>query len=101
VDDLPQPKPGLTVSFLVQKVETTELATLTCNEPLLREMAALSGGAYLREEEAGRLPRMLQTTSQGRVVESQTLLWQSGWWFGAIVLLFAAEWSLRKRGGLL
>ncbi|MDB6039326.1 MAG: hypothetical protein JWM99_3167, partial [Verrucomicrobiales bacterium] len=101
VDDLPLPKPGLTVSFLVQKDETTELAALTCNEPLLREMAALSGGAYLREEEAGRLPRMLQTISQGRVVESQTLLWQSWWWFGAIVLLFAVEWSLRKRGGLL
>jgi hypothetical protein len=101
VDGLPLPKPDLTASFRVQRVETTELTALTCNEPLLREMAALSGGAYLREEEAGRLPRMLQTISQGRVVESQMILWQSWWWFGTIVVLFAVEWSLRKRGGLL
>jgi hypothetical protein len=101
LDDVAQSKPDIEASFLVRTDESTELAALSCNEPMLKEMARLSGGAYLREEEAGRLPRLLQSVSQGRVVESQTVLWQSWWWFGSIVFLFAAEWVLRKRAGLL
>jgi hypothetical protein len=101
VDNLPRSKPEIVASFLVQGDESTELSALSCNESALKEMARLSGGTYLREEDAGRLPRLLQTVSQGRVVESQTVLWESWWWFGSIVLLLAIEWSLRKRAGLL
>ncbi len=100
-DTLPTDEQNLVTSFVVMRNESPELADLTCNEALLREMASLSGGAYLREEEAGRLTRLLQPISQGRVVESETILWQSWWWFGTIILLFALEWTLRKRGGLL
>jgi hypothetical protein len=64
-------------------------------------MAALSGGEYFREEDAGRLVELLQPLSRGKVVETQTLLWQSGWWFGAVLALLAVEWVLRKRAGML
>ena len=100
-DALPFNEQNLVTSFLVRPGESLELADLTCNESLLREMASLSGGAYLREEEAGRLTSLLQPISQGRVVESKTILWQSWWWFGTIIFLFGLEWSLRKRSGLL
>jgi hypothetical protein len=60
-----------------------------------------SGGMFLREEDISRLPELLSPFSSGRVVESETLIWQSYWWFAAIVMLLTVEWVLRKRGGLL
>ncbi|HEV7869192.1 MAG TPA: hypothetical protein VGO90_16005 [Chthoniobacteraceae bacterium] len=64
-------------------------------------MAALSGGQYLREENISRLAQVLAPLSRGRVVESDTILWQSYWWFVPIILLLATEWIIRKRTGLL
>jgi hypothetical protein len=34
-------------------------------------------------------------------VESDTVLWQSYWWFVPIVLLLTIEWIIRERAGLL
>ena len=87
--------------FVVQAPETGETALLACNETLLQDMAKESGGQYLREEQAGQLPRILDPLSTGRIVESDTLLWQSWWWFGAIITLLGAEWFLRKRAGMM
>ncbi|MFT4559350.1 MAG: hypothetical protein ACI92S_004740, partial [Planctomycetaceae bacterium] len=46
-------------------------------------------------------PELLDPLSSGRVVESSMLIWQSYWWFAAMILLLAVEWILRKRAGLL
>ena len=87
--------------FKVEPRETGELTQLSLNEDLLRQMSAASGGQYLREEELGRLPDLLAPMSQGRIVESDTVLWQSYWWFVPIVLLLTVEWIIRKRVGML
>ena len=87
--------------FAVRRESTGELAELNCNEPLLRELAANSGGRYFREEELSALIERLKPLSQGRVVETETVLWQSWWWFGAVMLLLALEWALRKRAGMM
>ena len=87
--------------FVVQAPETGETALLACNETLLQDMSKESGGQYLREEQAGQLTRILDPLSSGRIVESDTLLWQSWWWFGAIITLLGAEWFLRKRAGMM
>jgi hypothetical protein len=87
--------------FVVEALATGELDEIACNEQLLREVAGESGGQYLREEQFGRLVELLRPLSNGHVVESDTLLWQSYWWFSAIVGLLALEWMLRKRAGLL
>ncbi|MGB8169942.1 MAG: hypothetical protein WCF18_20735, partial [Chthoniobacteraceae bacterium] len=71
------------------------------NEDLLRQMSAATGGQYLREEDLARLPDLLAPMSQGRIVESDTVLWQSYWWFIPIVLLLTIEWIIRKRVGML
>jgi hypothetical protein len=34
------------------------------------------------------------------VVETETVLWQSYWWFSAVLSLLTIEWILRKRLGL-
>lgn len=87
--------------FKVEPRETGELTQLSLNEDLLREMSAASGGQYLREEDLGRLPDMLAPMSQGRIIESDTVLWQSYWWFLPIIGLLTAEWIIRKRVGML
>jgi len=87
--------------FKVEPLETGELTQLSLNEELLRQMSGLTGGEYLREENIDRLVDLLAPMSQGRVVESDTVLWQSYWWFVPIVLLLTAEWIIRKRVGML
>jgi uncharacterized membrane protein len=87
--------------FVVLPPESGEMTQTSANETLLKQIAAASGGDYLREEELFRLPELLSPLSSGRVVESDTQIWQSYWWFAAIVILLTAEWVLRKRAGLL
>lgn len=87
--------------FVVQPPESGEMTQTSANETLLKQIAAASGGDYLREEELFRLPELLSPLSSGRVVESDTQIWQSYWWFAAIVILLTTEWVLRKRAGLL
>jgi len=87
--------------FVVLPPESGEMTQTAANEPLLKQMAMASGGVFLREEDMGRLPELLSPLSSGRVVESETLIWQSYWWFAAIVMLLTVEWVLRKRAGLL
>jgi len=87
--------------FVVLPPESGEMTQTAANEQLLKQMAVASGGVFLREEDMGRLPELLSPLSSGRVVESETLIWQSYWWFAAIVMLLTVEWVLRKRAGLL
>ena len=87
--------------FVVLPPETGELATTVCNAELLQQMALDSGGTFLKEEQVGQLVEILQPLSSGHVEESDTELWQSYWWFGAMILLLATEWFFRKRAGLL
>lgn len=87
--------------FVVLPPESGEMTQTSANETLLKQIAAASGGHYLREEELFRLPELLSPLSSGRVVESDTQIWQSYWWFVAIVILLTVEWVLRKRAGLL
>ncbi|HRA86609.1 MAG TPA: VWA domain-containing protein [Planctomycetaceae bacterium] len=87
--------------FVVLPPESGEMTQTAANEPLLKQIAAASGGAFLREEDMSLLPELLSPLSTGRVIESDTLIWQSYWWFAAIILLLTVEWILRKRAGLL
>jgi hypothetical protein len=101
VPGIPESQLRASTRFEVRDEREGELTELTANEALLQEMARFSGGAWCREEDASGLVDQLQPLSQGRIVESETLLWQSWWWFGAVILLLTAEWALRKRAGLL
>lgn len=87
--------------FVVRPAEAGELASLTCNEDLLRQIAAQSGGAYYREEDVAGLEAKLERLSEERVFESDTALWQSWIWFLPLIALLSAEWILRKMAGLL
>jgi hypothetical protein len=87
--------------FYVQPPEAGEMTELTCDETLLRQIASHSTGDYFREEDSSSLADRLKPLSQGRVVETETVLLRSWWWFLAVILLLTLEWILRKRAGML
>lgn len=87
--------------FYVRAPEAGELTEISCDEALLKQIAAASGGEYFREENARDLAARVQPFLAPRVIESETVLWQSYWWFGALALLFTLEWVLRKKAGML
>ncbi len=101
VPGMPEEELKAKTEFVVKPQGAGEMAALHCNENLLRELAFYSGGEYFREEEIRNLPDRLKPLSQGKVIESETLLWQSWWWFLPVVLLLTIEWWLRKRAGLM
>jgi hypothetical protein len=98
---IPESQLKARTSFKVEPRETGELTQLAMNEDLLRQMATASGGRYLREENFDRVLEYLAPMTQGRVIESDTVLWQSWWWFLPVVGLLTVEWILRKRAGML
>lgn len=81
--------------------QTAELQQTAVNKTLLTQIARESNGKYLREEELYQLPELLRPFSAGRVIETETPIWQSYWWFAAMIGLLTWEWILRKRAGLL
>ena len=87
--------------FTVRQRENAERTLLSLNEDLLRQVSLAGGGEYYREEQADALVERLAPLSNGQIIESDTVLWQSWWWFLPIVLLLTIEWLLRKRLGML
>ncbi len=88
-------------NFSVIAPPSVEMQRIACNDAMLRELAERGGGSYLPESEAARLLNMLRPLSKGRFVESDTVLWQTYWWFALAMLLLTVEWWLRKRAGLI
>lgn len=100
--------PGLTSSaldvsseFSVVELDVGEMDQLNCDESLLMKVAQMTGGQYLSEQRGHELVDLLRPLSRGKIIESDTPIWQSYWWFAPIVGLLAVEWWLRKRVGLI
>ncbi|MHC4742539.1 MAG: PA14 domain-containing protein [Planctomycetota bacterium] len=87
--------------FYVEPPRAGELAQLVADEQILKQMALNSGGDFFREENASALSDRLRLLSEGKIMQSDTALWQSYLWFAAVVLLLTIEWILRKRAGML
>ena len=87
--------------FYVEPPQAGELAQLAADEQILTQIASNSGGDFFREEDASALADRLRLLSEGKVMQSDTALWQSYLWFAAVVLLLTIEWILRKRAGML
>jgi uncharacterized membrane protein len=73
-----------------------EMGETAMNEPLLREMANMTGGAFYREDDLYKLPDTVRLKSE--VVQSRVEidLWSSPFVFLLILMVGAAEWILRK-----
>ena len=77
-----------------------ELGETAMNEPLLKQIAAISGGRYFREEDladlAKELNRKPETLHEARDVE----LWSSPLYFLLMCMVVVTEWVLRKKWNL-
>jgi hypothetical protein len=77
-----------------------EMADPRLNEDVLRRIARASGGAYLGASDVSTLKSMLQAAVAAPAHPVVQPLWHSPWVFIALVLLLAAEWTLRRKWGL-
>ena len=98
---IPSDALNLSTQFIVQPPVDLEMQYLACNAETLRQAATLTGGEFTFLESANSITDKLKQFRLGKIVESQTLLWQSYPWFATIIGLLAAEWYLRKRAGLI
>ena len=64
------------------------------------QVTEAAGGLYFHESSAESILETLRPLSSGTVVESDILIWQSYYWFWAVIGLLAIEWWMRKRAGL-
>jgi hypothetical protein len=87
--------------FRIQEPANSELQNVTRNDMLLAQIASLSGGKYVKENEIAELWEAMKLRHNSKLVESDQLLWQSYWWFIPVVLIVAVEWWLRKKAGLI
>ena len=79
---------------------SSEMRRVSLDRNGLEQIANAGDGRYVHESAADELLQEIKPLSSGTIVESDTLLWQSYYWFWAVVALLATEWWLRKRAGL-
>jgi hypothetical protein len=75
-----------------------EGSRLAVDEAFLRELGSRTGGGYLAESEAGRLPALLKAGFSQKSATTETSLTRTGPWFFLLLLAaFVVEWVLRRR----
>lgn len=74
---------------------------VSVDQTAMRAIASAGGGQYRHESAADEIFQQIEALSSGRVVESDQSLWETFYWFWAVVGLLTTEWILRKRHGLL
>jgi hypothetical protein len=77
-----------------------ELAETTLNRPLLETVAGLSGGKVVDAAQAGDLAGLFLKDGDARRELRETPLWDNALVLGLFALLLAAEWVIRRGGGL-
>ena len=85
-----------TLDFEVAKPRF-ELGETAMNEPLLREMARVSGGAFFREEDLATLTQKLSQQDERITRTVDADIWSSPFYFALVALVAIMEWVFRKR----
>jgi hypothetical protein len=96
---IPDASNNVSTSFLIAPHTEIEMQSLACNQELLKNIADKSGGKYYTLDDAKTLSKELEAFRKGRIVKSETVLWQSYPWFVTVMVLLTLEWYLRKRAG--
>lgn len=77
-----------------------ELAETTLNRPLLETVADLSGGKVVDAADVAGLAGLFLKEGDARRELRETPLWDNALVIGLFALLLAAEWVIRRGGGL-
>lgn len=90
--------------FSVGQVNVEFLET-KMNKQLLEQLAYRTGGKYYDAKDAGSIDKDLSTSvkfaPQELIEASEIELWNWKYLAGIVILLFAVEWFMRKRSGML
>lgn len=89
-----------TTPIWVAPDRSREWSRLSIDQANLKTIAAQNGGRYLPADQISELPRLLESISNGRRIETDIAIWQTWWWFAVILAVLATEWLLRKIAGL-
>jgi len=91
-------------AFNVGDVET-ELIDSRMNYEFLNSLATQTNGKYFNsdqyEELLNYLNKMNASASKEKLITSEIRLWSDEWLLIIVIFLFAAEWFIRKRTGML
>jgi uncharacterized membrane protein len=77
-----------------------EMSDPRVNEDTLQRVARASGGAVLAAGETSALLERLSAAAPAAVLALRRDLWHTGWSFGILAALLAAEWLTRRAWGL-
>ncbi|MCC6988531.1 MAG: FixH family protein, partial [Acidobacteria bacterium] len=77
-----------------------EMADPRLNEAVLQRLAQQTGGLYVRPDDVGQIPLRLRTTAAADGPPELRDVWHGAWSLLAVIGILAAEWSLRRRVGL-
>jgi uncharacterized membrane protein len=77
-----------------------EMADPRRHDAVLQRIARATGGRFLRFEELGELPELVNAHVTRTERRSERDLWHNAWTFLALVGCLGTEWSLRRRWGL-
>src|SRR5262249_50391906 len=94
------PKDRNRATFTVTAADSSENIQLAANWDLLRDLAAKSGGKFLKVEEAVDLLHLLATQEDQITRPTEHKLWQSWTTLVLLLLLLTCEWVGRKLAGL-
>jgi len=87
--------PGTRLDFAVTEPKF-ELGETAMNEPLLRELATMTGGVFFREENLHKLPETISQRTERVRSPLEVELWSSPFYFLLLLSVVTAEWVLRK-----
>jgi hypothetical protein len=73
-----------------------ELGETALNEPLLKEMAAVTRGGYFREEDLSKMPDSMRLKTERVKSKLEVDVWCSPAYFVLLLLIVTAEWIGRK-----
>ncbi len=77
-----------------------EFGETAMNSELLQNIAKISGGVYVREEDLYKLPEIIQSKAQKIESRIEAPLWSSPLYFIILLSIVTAEWIMRKKSQL-
>ena len=77
-----------------------EMTDPRLNTPVLERIALASGGRVVTPQDIGAVVDALRRRAPAARLAVTRDVWDTGWSFGALVLLLGAEWIVRRRWGL-
>lgn len=91
---------AIRTELLIRKAESTELADVSCNRALLRQLAGVTGGKMIEPWEADEVVSLLQPDARAAEEVQERTLWDRWWVLVVLFSLMMSEWVIRKLNGL-